>query len=87
VETQPTRFAPDGKSFLYADFSRAGVTLYRQAWRDGKLIGKPKAALRLPFGFNLFYGGNALDFSRDLSEIVYGRSTGQADLYLLSGAR
>ena len=46
-------------------------------------IGKPKAVLRLPFGFNLFYGGNAFDFSCDLSEIVYGRSTGQADVYLL----
>jgi Tol biopolymer transport system component/predicted Ser/Thr protein kinase len=87
VETQPTRFAPDGKSFLYAVFSRAGVTLYRQAWRDGKLIGKPEAALKLPVPFKLFYGGNALDFTRDLSEIVYGRTSGQADLYLLRGAQ
>lgn len=87
VKTQPTRFAPDGKSFLYAEFSRAGVTLYRQAWRDGNLIGKPEPALRLPFAFNLLYAGNAFDFARDLSEIAYGRGSGQADLYLLSGAQ
>ena len=87
VATQPIRFAPDNKSFLYAEFSRAGVTLYRQAWRDGKLIGKPKIALRLPFRFSVLYGGNALDFTRDLSEVVYGRSTDQSDLYLLSGAQ
>ena len=87
VATQPIRFAPDSKTFLYAECSRAGVTLYRQAWRDGKLIGKPKIALRLPFRFSVFYGGNALDFTRDLSEVVYGRSTDQSDLYLLSGGQ
>jgi len=87
VETQPTRFAPDGKSFLYAVFSRGGVTLYRQAWRDGKLVGKPQVALKAPIGFELFYGGNALDFTRDLSVIVYARASSHADLYLLSGAR
>jgi DNA-binding winged helix-turn-helix (wHTH) protein/Tol biopolymer transport system component len=87
VETQPTRFAPDGKSFLYAVFSRGGVTLYRQAWRDGKLVGKPQTALKVPVGFGLFYGGNALDFTRDLSVVVYARASSHADLYLLSGAR
>jgi len=87
VETQPTRFAPDGKSFVYAEFSQRGVALYRQAWRDGELRGKPELALKLPFAFQLFYGGNALDFSRDLSEIVYARGSSQADLYLLNGAR
>jgi sugar lactone lactonase YvrE len=87
VATLPIRFAPDGKSFLYADFSRAGVTLYRQAWRNGKLIGQPKTALRLPFGFNVLNGGNAFDFARDLSEVVHGRGVGQADVYLLSGER
>jgi serine/threonine protein kinase/Tol biopolymer transport system component len=87
VETQPTRFAADGKSFLYAVFSRGGVTLYRQAWRDGRLVGKPQAALKIPVGFELFYGGNALDFTRDLSVIVYARASSHADLYLLSGAR
>jgi hypothetical protein len=87
VKTQPTRFAPDGKSFLYAEFSRAGVTLYRQAWHDGNPVGKPETALKLPFAFSLFYAGNAFDFAPDLSEIAYGRSSDQADLYLLSGAQ
>jgi len=47
-------------------------------------VGKPQVALRLPFAFPLFYKGNGLDFSRDLSTIVYARPGGQADLYLLS---
>jgi hypothetical protein len=47
-------------------------------------MGKPEIALRLPFAFPLFYNGNAFDFSRDLSTIVYARPGGQADLYLLS---
>jgi len=63
------------------------VTFYRQAWRDGKIIGKPEVALKLPFAFPLFYHGNAYDFSRDLSTIVYVRPGGQADLYLLSPAQ
>jgi len=34
--------------------------------------------------FRLFYRGNAFDFSRDLSSIVYSRPGGEADLYSLS---
>jgi len=34
--------------------------------------------------FPVLYGGNAYDFSRDLSTIVYARPGGHADLYLLS---
>ena len=61
------------------------MIFYRQAWRDGQLIGKPQIALKLPFAFHLLYqGGNAYDFSRDLSTIVYARPGGQADLYFLS---
>ena len=80
-------FARDGKSFLYAISSRSEVTIYRQLWKDGKLIGTPQVALRLPFTFSLFFGGNggnAYDFSRDLSTVVYARTSGHADLYLLS---
>lgn len=33
----------------------------------------------------MLYGGNALDFARDLSEVGYGRSGGQADLCLFGG--
>ena len=84
VETFTVRFARDGKSFLYAVTARSDVTFYRQAWRDGELIGKPEIALKLPFAFHQLYSGNAYDFSRDLSIIVYARPGGQADLYFLS---
>ncbi len=78
-------FARDGKSFLYAVASRGEVTIFRQPWRDGKLIGAPQVALKVPFVFPLDYAyGNAYDFSKDLSTIVYARPGGQADLYLLS---
>jgi Tol biopolymer transport system component len=83
--TASVTFARDGKSFLYAVASRGEVTIYRQPWRDGKLIGAPQVALKVPFAFPLTYiGGNAYDFSRDLSTIVYSRPGGHADLYLLS---
>ena len=77
-------FARDDKSFLYAVAARGEVTIYRQPWRDGKLIGATQVALRVPFAFPLAYNGTAYDFSRDLSTIVYARPGGQADLYLLS---
>jgi Tol biopolymer transport system component len=80
----PILFARDGKSFLYPVASRSDVTFYRQAWRDGQLIGKPQVALRVPFAFHA--SGNVYDFSRDLSTIVYARPGGQADLYFLSYA-
>jgi len=76
--------SPDRKSFLYAVPSRADVTIYRQPWHDGKLTGPSQVALKLPFTFPLIAGGNAYDFSPDLSSIVYARPAGQADLYLLS---
>jgi hypothetical protein len=85
VATFTATFARDGKSFLYAVASRGEVTIYRQPWKDGKLIGTPQVALKVPFAFPLKYGtGNAYDFSRDLSTIVYARPGGHADLYLLS---
>jgi len=76
-------FERDGKSFLYAVATRGEVTIYRQHWKDGKLIGTPEAALKVPFVFPVTYGGNAYDFSRDLSTIVYARPGGHADLYFL----
>ena len=84
VVTSGATFAPDGRSFLYAVTSRGEATIYRQPWRDGKLIGEPQVALKVPFVFPLEYQGNAYDFSKDLSTIVYARPGGQADLYLLS---
>ena len=74
----------DGRSFLYAIPSQRDVTIYRQGWQDGKLIGKPQVALKLPFAFPLLSGGNAYDFSSDLSTVIYARAGGHADLYLLS---
>ncbi len=85
VVTLNATFARDGKSFLYAVASSGEATIYRQSWKNGKEIGEPQVALRAPFVFPLYYaGGNAYDFSRDLSTIVYARPGGHADLYLLS---
>ena len=85
VLTSTVYFAQDGKSFLYAVVSRGEATIYRQLWSNGKLIGAPQVAFKVPFTFPLIYrGGNANDFSRDLSTIVYARPGGHADLYLLS---
>jgi serine/threonine protein kinase/Tol biopolymer transport system component len=85
IITSAAYFARDGKSFLYAVAARGEVKIYRQPWTDGKIIGVPQVALKVPFAFPLNNGnGNAYDFSRDLSTIVYARPGGQADLYLLS---
>jgi serine/threonine protein kinase len=84
VVTFGAYFARDGKSYLYAVVTRGEATIYRQQWKDGKLIGTPEAALKVPFVFPVTYGGNAYDFSRDLSTIVYARPGGHADLYLLN---
>jgi serine/threonine protein kinase/Tol biopolymer transport system component len=77
-------FALDEKSFLYAVQSQGEVSVYRQGWRDGQLVGKPRVALKIPFAFRFEYGGNAYDLSPDLSTLVYSRPGGEADLYLLS---
>ena len=78
------RFARDGKSFLYDIASRSEVTIYRQSWKDGRLIGQPLVALTVPFAYAQSYDTNASDFSVDLSTIVYARPGGNANLYLLS---
>jgi Tol biopolymer transport system component/predicted Ser/Thr protein kinase len=74
----------DGKSFLYALPGKKDVTIYRQRWEAGKAVGQPQVALKLPFAFPLVAGGNAYDFSRDLTTVVYARYNGHADLYLLT---
>ena len=74
----------DGKSFTYAVPSQQDVTIYRQGWEDGKVVGKPQVVLKLPFAFPLVSGGNAYDYSSDLSTVVYARAGGHADIYLLS---
>jgi dipeptidyl aminopeptidase/acylaminoacyl peptidase len=77
-------YAPDGKSVVYPVSSRGEITFYRQFIQGENPVGKPQAALKLPFTFPLSYNGNAFDFSSDLSTIVYARPGGQADFYLLS---
>ncbi len=85
VVTFGAKFAHDGKSFLYAVATRGEVPIYRQPWKDGKTIGSPQVALKVPFAFPLEYGGgSSYAFSLDLSTIVYARPGGHADLYLLS---
>lgn len=77
-------FAPDAKSFIYATQAPGEIIFYRQGWEDGKLLGKSEMVLKLPFAFSFEFNGNAYDFSRDLSTVVYVKPTQQADLYLLS---
>jgi Tol biopolymer transport system component len=77
-------YAPDGKSILYAAATRGEMTVYRQPWLGGKLTGSVQVALKVPFAFSISFGGNAYDFSRDLSTVVYSRPGGQHDLYFLS---
>ena len=85
VVTHGVMFARDGRSFLYAMASRGEVTIYRQLWSDGKTMGAPQVAVKVPFTFPVFYlNGNDYDFSSDLSTIVYARPGGHADLYLLN---
>jgi hypothetical protein len=69
VGTAGAIFARDGKSFLYAVSSHGQILIYRQLWKDGKLIGTPQVALELPFTFSLSYGygGLSYDFSRAIS--------------------
>ncbi len=84
VVTFGITMARDGKAFFYAVPGGRDVTIYRQGWADGKLVGAAQVALKLPFSFPLTTGGNAYDLSGDLSEVFYARLGGHADLYLLS---
>lgn len=78
------KFSSDAKSILYPVGGKDEVTFYRHKWNDGKLIGKPEVALKLPFRIDFYYGGAGCDFTRDLSMIVYARTNRQDDLYMLS---
>ncbi|MGA8103415.1 MAG: hypothetical protein WB869_14745 [Candidatus Acidiferrales bacterium] len=84
LNTLNVHLFPDGKAILYLAASRGETTIYRQPWHDGTLTGPAQPAVKLPFAFRQGYGGNAYDFSKDLSRVVYARPGGQADLYLLS---
>jgi Tol biopolymer transport system component len=77
-------YSPDGKSAVYPVSLRGQVAFYRQQIQDDKPVGKPQVALMVPFSFPLIYNGNAFDFTRDVSTIVYARPGGQSDFYLLT---
>jgi Tol biopolymer transport system component len=78
------KFSADGKSILYLKAVKGETIIYRVPWHDGKITGTAQPALKLPFAFRQGYSGNAYDFSKDLSTVVYARPGGQADLYYLS---
>jgi hypothetical protein len=65
----------DGESILYLAASQGETTIYRQPLHAGRLSAPVQAAVKLPFAFPQGYaGGNAYDFSRDLSTIVCARN-------------
>ena len=79
------RIAPDDQSFLYAvESDNNEIIFYRANWKNGKLVGSPEVALKVPFAFPLSFEGNAYDFTRDLSTIIFAQPAMQADIYLLS---
>jgi len=84
ISTFLVRLSPDNKFLLYAVEGIKEITFYRVGWKDGKLTGKPEVAMKVPFAFAFSFFGNAYDFSRDLSTVIFTRPTQQADLYLLS---
>ena len=67
VVTFGINMARDDKSFLYAVASRCDVTIYRQPWNDGKLIGSTQVALKLPFAFPLLRRRQCLRFFAAIS--------------------
>jgi Tol biopolymer transport system component len=81
VDTFIVRAAPDGKSFLYPIQGKGEIIFYRQGFEEGRLIGKPEVALKLPFAFPLSFEGNAYDIAPDLSAVIYAKPGGQADFY------
>jgi hypothetical protein len=83
LNTLVVHFSQDDKAILYFTPGRGESAIYRQPWHDGKVTGPAVPAVKLPFSFRVDYSGNAYDFSKDLSTVVYARPSGQADLYLL----
>ncbi len=87
VDTFIVRAGADGKSFLYPVQGKGEIIFYRQGFEDGKLVGEPKVALKLPFAFPLSFFGNAYDIAPDLSTVIYAKPGGQADFYYQEWAR
>ena len=84
IPTMIVRLSPDARSLLYAVAENSRVSIYRAGWKDGRITSKPEAALKMPVAFPFNFNGNAYDFSRDLSTVLYARPDQKADLYLLS---
>jgi len=84
VATFNPAFAPDQKSILYMVPGQHDATVFRQPWSNGKITGPVQVGLKIPFTFPLSAGGNAYDFSHDLSTVVYAQPSSHTDLYLLS---
>jgi serine/threonine protein kinase len=84
ASTMLVRISPDNQSLLYALQNGTDVSLYSAQWKDGKVVSNPELALKVPFAFTLSFEGNAYDFSRDLSTIIFNQPTMQADIYMLS---
>jgi hypothetical protein len=76
-------FARDGKSCLYAVASRGEVTIYRQPWRDGRIIGASQVALNGFLGhLGAVIAAHAIDstasrMSRELSSNIYSDRDGR----------
>jgi Tol biopolymer transport system component len=77
-------FAKDGKSILYTTATPEEITIYSLPWENGKVTGPPVVAQKIAPKFPLVYYGNAFDFTKDLSTLVYARPSVNADIYLLS---
>ena len=77
-------FADGGKAILYTVAAPEEITFYSLPYENGKVTGTASVLRKIAPKFPLQYRGNAFDFTRDLSTLVYARPTAQADVYLLS---
>ena len=79
-----TYFSDDNKAIIYTLATPEEITIYKLPWENGKVMGPPQIAKKIAPEFPLMYRGNAFDFTRDLSTLVYAKPSAQADIYLLS---
>jgi dipeptidyl aminopeptidase/acylaminoacyl peptidase len=84
LATLELHVSADNKYLLYALAQHGNIIIYRQPWKNGKLAGAAEPTMKLPFTFRQSEVGNAYDFSKDLSTVVYARPGGHADLYYMS---
>lgn len=77
-------FSEDSKSILYTIADPKEITFYSLPFENGKVKGQPQVIRKIAPVFPLWYRGNAFDFTRDFSTLVYVKPSAQADVYLLS---